>query len=172
MSNSSWTKLNKGNYDWLYHSKEIFDFDLFEKFIAENDFVSVRKGRGTCTLKWFLENGRDVPFKAYPRQRMAVEKILGGKLPEPYLADHDYYFKLPSGECVYISQPYTSKEEAEPYVQKFAKQQGVKVVVYDGSYSWYYPNCEDICVIVISLPNRDVKMYNTSKSTPEKEKGV
>ena len=35
MKTSSWTKLNKGKYDWLYFHEGVFDFALFEKFIAE-----------------------------------------------------------------------------------------------------------------------------------------
>ena len=68
--------------------------------------------------------------------------------------------KLASGECIYVSQPYASKTEVESYIQKWAQQQGVKAVVYDGTYSWYYPcpleNADKICVIVVSLPEREV----------------
>ena len=170
MKTSNWTKLNK-RYDWLYFHEGVFDFAMFEKFVAENGFVSVRKGRGTCTLKWFLQNGRDVPFKAYPRQREAVSKILGNHLPRPELADHDHYYKLPSGECVYVSQPYVSKEIAEPIVMGWARKLGVKAKVYDGSYAWYNTKDKDeICLIVISLPDRDVKVYNGSENcTAEKQ---
>ena len=145
----------------FYAHKGVFNWDMLNAFIKANGIVSVRKGRGTCTLKWFLQNGRDVPFKAYPRQRKAIAEILGNHLPRG-LDDHDYYFKMPHGECVYISQPYVSKEYAEPLVQMWADLHKVKAVVYDGTHSWYYPcspeNADKVCVIVVSLPDRHVSI--------------
>ena len=163
MKNTSWTKLNKGKYDWLYHYKGIFNFDLFEKVIAENGFVAVSKSRHYTTLKYFLENGSDNgnPNK-YERYAPEHDKLWHFECKHKILlGDHDFYFKTKSGECVYISQPYVSKEIAEPIIKEFAELNGVKAKVYDGNYAWYNPTDKDkICLIVVALPNRDVKVYN------------
>jgi len=165
MKTSSWNKLNK-RYDWLYFHEGVFNFEMFEKFVNENCFIAVSKKRTTTTLKWFLENGKDV---GNPNQYDRLTKCKGDQLEYP-LDDHDYYFKYPSGECVYVSQPYVSKETAEPIVMEYAKTHGVKTKVYDGSYAWYNPKDKDkICFIVIALPNRNVKVYSVDelKSTAE-----
>ena len=166
MKTSSWTKLNKGKYDWLYYHKGVFDFELFEKFVNDNLFIAVSNKRTTTTLKWFLENGKDV---GNPNVYDRLTKCDGDQLDYP-LADHDYYFKYPTGECVYVAQPYVSKEIAEPIVKAYAEKHGVRAEVYGGSFAWYNPNAkDDICLIVISLPNRKVKVYNASNIiTPEK----
>ena len=123
--------------------------------------IYLSSASSVMTLKWFLQNGRDVHFNGFRRQQLAVEKLIGGKLPRE-LADHDYYFKLASGECIYVSQPYASKDDCENFVQRWANVQGVKAVVYDGTHSWYYPclpeDADKVCVIVVSLVDRDVVM--------------
>ena len=166
MKTSSWTKLNKGKYDWLYFYDGVFNFGMFEKFVAENGFVSVSKSRHYTTLKYFLEYGKDVGNRNFYDK---LTKFKGDQLDYP-LGDHDYYFKLPTGECVYVSQPYVSKEKAEPVIMEYAKAHGVVAKVYDGSYAWYNPSDKDkICLIMIALPNRDVTVYNASGITPEKQ---
>jgi len=147
-----WTKLKKGKYAWLY-AYESKDLELLQKFIDGNGFVSVSRSRVYMPIKWFLQHGRDVGNYRY----------IDDELRFPY-ADHDYYFKYPSGECVYISQPYGDIADTELVVKAWAETFGIKVEVYDGEYSWHYPH--NSLLVVASLPGRDVKVF---KTTAEKE---
>ena len=156
MWNKITPNLNKQTNDdrhLFYAHDNVFNWDMLNKFICENGFVAVAKLRPVAELKWFLENGRDVK----PKSNLLKIRAKLDKLRRPY-ADHDYYFKLPSGECIYVSHPYVPKDEAEKVVTAWADTLGIKGKVYDSSYSWYYPNCEHLCVIVLSLQDRDVKM--------------
>ena len=97
-----------------------------------------RKWQRCTNGKWCTENDKIPPFNNSP------------------LDDHDYYFKYPNGECVYVSQPYVSKTDAEPIIKQWAEKYGIKAEVYDNSYAWYNQNDAHICIIVVSLPERKV----------------
>ena len=138
---ANWIKLKKGKYDWMY-SNQHTDFELLQKFIDENGFVSVTNGRAGTTFKWYLQHGKDVG-------RYDLDDHPPGD-------DHGYFFKYPSGECVYAYHPYADIAELAPQVKRWADGLKVKAAVYSGAYSWYYPN--ESLLVVVSLPDRNIKV--------------
>lgn len=136
---NNWTKLKNGKYDWLT-KHNFMDLDLLQRFIDDNGFVSVSTCRDLTTMKWFLQNGKDVG--KYSLNDM------------PPQDDHGYYFKYKSGECVYVYQPYADKPELELKVKQYAERLDLCGTVYDSTHSWYYPH--NSLLVVISLPHKKI----------------
>ena len=138
-----WTKITKHNYKNATPAQSRTDYSILLRFISENDVVSYRKeiGYGTSVLRFFENGGR-----SQGKTRLNMHELYG----HPFV-HHSMFYKTRSGDILFTSQPYASKEYIEEQFRKIFPE-GFDLIVCDKEASWYCPG--ESTLFVIKLKNR------------------
>lgn len=134
----TWKKITKNNYKEATPYCQNINYDLFEKFLKDNEIVSYRKdiNFGTTVLRFFQNGGRSCG-----KEVLQMKNLYGS------IVDHYMFYKTKNGDVIFTSQPYYISKEEINSIFKESFESEFELVVFDTNLSWYSPGEATLFVI-------------------------